>query len=60
MCRPGGRRCPSSTTQRPSRSKAAAVVRSMAPDVAAEFHEGWRADFLRDNGKRAKRVMTHH
>ena len=58
MCRAGGRRCPSSTTNRPSRSKAAAAVRSMAPDIAAEFHEDWRADFLHDNGKRAKRVKT--
>ena len=58
MCRPGGRRCPSSTMNRPSRSKAAAAVRSFAPDVAAEFHEDWRSTFLHDNGKRAKRVKT--
>lgn len=56
MCRTGGRRCPSSTTNRPSRSKAAAVVRSLAPTVAAEFHEDWRQDFLRTNGARAKRM----
>lgn len=56
MCRAGGRRCPSSTSNRPSRSKAAAVVRSMAPDVASEFHEDWRKEFLRANGSRAKRM----
>lgn len=58
MCRPGGRRCPSSTTARPSRSAASKAVRALAPTVAAEFHEDWRENFLRDQGSRAKRVKT--
>ncbi len=34
MCRPGGRRCPSSTLARPSRSKDARAIRAAAPAVA--------------------------
>lgn len=37
MCRPGGRRCPSSTLARPSRSKEARAIRAAAPRVAAEL-----------------------
>lgn len=37
MCRPGGRRCPSSTLARPSRSKDARAIRAAAPAVAAEL-----------------------
>lgn len=37
MCRPGGRRCPSSTIARPSRSKDARAIRAAAPAVAAEL-----------------------
>lgn len=35
MCRPGGRRCPSSTLARPSRSNEAKAIRAVAPAVAA-------------------------
>lgn len=58
MCRPGGRRCPSSTTGRPSRSGASKAVRTLAPTVAAEFHEDWREKFLHDNGGRARRMKS--
>lgn len=34
MCRPGGRRCPSSTLARPSRSRDARTIRAAAPAVA--------------------------
>lgn len=37
MCRAGGRRCPSSTLARPSRSKEARAVRATAPIVAANL-----------------------
>lgn len=37
MCRAGGRRCPSSTLARPSRSKEARAIRAAAPRVAAEL-----------------------
>lgn len=35
MCRAGGRRCPSSTLARPSRSKEARAIRAAAPQVAS-------------------------
>ena len=52
MCRPGGRRCPSSLSKshnghRPSRSAKAVAVRALAPVVAEELHEAWRAGYDR-------------
>lgn len=52
MCRPGGRRCPSSRSRsnngnRPSRSARAVAVRALAPVVAEELHEAWRAGYDR-------------
>lgn len=37
MCRPGGRRCPSSSVARPSRSKEARTTRAAAPRVASSL-----------------------
>lgn len=37
MCRPGGRRCPSSSVARPSRSKEARTIRAAAPRVASSL-----------------------
>lgn len=37
MCRPGGRRCPSSSVARPSRSKEARAIRAAAPRVASSL-----------------------
>lgn len=63
MCRPGGRRCPSSKSKshggkRPSRSAKAVAVRALAPQVAEELHGKWADSFHAVHGARAKRVKT--
>lgn len=52
MCRPGGRRCPSSKSKshgggRPSRSAKAVAVRNLSPDLAEGLHAAWQAQYDR-------------
>lgn len=58
MCRAGGRRCPSSTTARPSRSKAAAVTRALAPSVAGDLHDAWAKEFRKNNPRKKRFKQT--
>lgn len=58
MCRTGGRRCPSSHGNRPSRSAEAVAIRGLTPGVAEILHNHKRAQFIAANGEDAVDLQT--